>query len=391
MSTASTMAASPGLQRLRPELLLNIATRLVGDSKDVHHSRHLYNLALVCRQLTRIAREAMCINPILESKKVRAMLRSLFVHPELAVKIKTLTIETAQIERDEHQSTNLDWDLWGQCERHIESLPALPFVMNKLKEWLDSGAFITQLLRTLLPTVLPNIKQLYLGGALLKNLPCVQALISNKEFFIDAALDWKPDAEPKWEHEWLLLNMGPKLTALELPVDMWRCHNMYVRMKAPELTRLPRTFPNLRFLSVSYMAIVHIIDVLLVEVGLQSLETLVLTTVVCNCFVESVIPLLLNKYHLPSLLPRLSSVMLYHRSVETHESLYRPIVDEHSVEQLARIGIHVSEYIPECCLRFGDEYHHPWKYTTNELDARQTERHIEYEDYVEPRAWHCRE
>jgi hypothetical protein len=391
MSTTSTMATSTGLLRLPPELLLNVATHLVGDAKDVHHARHLLSLALVCRQLTPVAREALCVNPILESKKVRSMLRFLFIHPELAVKIKTLTIETTQIERDEHQTTNLDWDLWRQCERHIESLPALPFVKNKLKKWLDSGAFITQLLLTLLPTVLPNINQLYLGGALLHNLPCVQALISNKEFFLDAGLEWGPVAEPKWEHEWLLLNMGPKLTALELPVDMWRCHNIYARMKAPELTRLPRTFPNLRFLSVSYVAMMHIIDVLLVEVGLQSLETLVLTTAACNCFVKSVIPLLLNKQHHPSLLPRLSSVMLYHRSVKTHESLYRPIVDEHSVEQLARIGIQLSEYIPECCLRFGDEYHHSWKYTTNELDARQTERHIEYEDYEEPRAWHCRE
>ena len=316
------------------------------------------------------------------------MLRFLFVHPELAVKIKTLTIET-EMEGDEYQSTNLDWDLWRQCERHIESLPALPFVRNKLKGWLSNGTFIPQLLLTLLPTVLPNIKQLYSGGAMLNYLPCVQVLIFDKGFFNKAALNWQPGAEPEWELEWLLLNMGPKLTALELPVDMRRCHDMYVRMKAPRLTRLPRIFPNLRFLSVPYVAILPIVDVLLKEMGLQSLETLVLTTVLCNCFVDSIMPLLLNKQQHPSLLPRLSSVMLYHRSAEIQEYFCGSTVDQHSVEQLARIGIQVSEYIPECCLRFGDEYHHPWKYTTNELDARQTERHIEYEKFVEPRVWRC--
>ena len=386
------MAASPGLLQLPPELLLNIAIRLVGDPKDIHNARHLFNLALSCRKLAPIAREALCVNPILESRKVRAMLRFLFVHPELAVKIKTLTIETTEMEGHEYQSTNLDWDLWRQCERHIESLPALPFVRNKLKGWLDSGTFIPQLLLTLLPTVLPNIKQLYFGGAMLNYLPCVQVLISNKGFFNEAALNWQPSTEPKWELEWLLLNMGPKLTALELPVDMWRCHvvyDFYVNVKAPQLTRLPSIFPNLRFLSVPYVAIMPIVDVLLKEMGLQSLETLVLTTVLCNCFVDSIMPLLLNKQQHPSLLPRLSSVMLYHRSVATQEHWCGPIMDEHSVEQLARIGIQVSEYMPQCCLRFGDEYHHPWKYTTDELDAWQIERHIEYEDFVELRVWGC--
>ena len=96
ISTISTMAASSGLLRLPPELLPNIAAQVVDSQKDIHHARHLLNLALTCRELAPVAREALCINTMLELRKIGAMLRFLFIHPELLVKIKTLTIETTK-------------------------------------------------------------------------------------------------------------------------------------------------------------------------------------------------------------------------------------------------------------------------------------------------------
>lgn len=378
MSTTSTMAASPGLLQLPPELLLNIATRLVGDPKDIHHARHLLSLALVCRQLAPVAREALCVNPILESRKVHTMLRLLFIHPELAVKIKTLTIET-EMEGDEYQSTNLDRDLWRQCERHIQSLPALPFVRNNLKKWLDSGYFITRLLLTLLPTVLPNINQLYLGGAVLNNLPWVQNLVANKSFFgvynFHTSLNWPPSAESDSDLVWVLHDIGPKLTALELPVDMWRYQDMWRMMKTPRFDELPTVFPKLRWLGVPHIAILPIMNMLRKEDGLRSLETLVLTDVFCICSVKTLTTLLLEKEQNPSLLPQLSEVKLYYRS---EKNSINCVGDPGAVlfpKQLTHVGIQVYEYIPGCCLRVGDEYHHPWKYTKSEMDARQDERH----------------
>ena len=378
MSTTSTMASSRGLLQLPSELLLNVAAHLVGDDKDIHRARHLLSLALVCRQLAPVAREALCVNPILETKRVAAMLRFLFAHPELAAKVKTLTIENAESGngRPHEPIIHLDQDLRRQCKRHIESLPVLPLVRNKLKSWLDRSISIVQLLLTLLPTVLPNIDQLYLGGTVLNTLPCVQALIANKIYPRDIAIS-RP-LESDLELALVVQDIAPKLTALELPVNMWRWDHYRHEIEAPRLVQLPTVFSRLRWLSVPHMAILPIIDTLRKEGGLQSLKTLVLTDVFCACPAKKFTTMLLEKEHNPSLLPRLSEVKLYHRSEKFSKQCVGDPGDEHSPQQLARVGIQVYEYIPRCCLRIGDEYHHPWKYTKSEIDARQDERHRKF-------------
>jgi hypothetical protein len=181
---------------------------------------------------------------------------------------------------------------------------------------------------------------------------------------------------PNAASTWVLHDIRHKLTALELPVNIGYHSDDDFEIKVPQLDQLPRDFPNLCLLSIPYMAFGPIVDTLSEKDRLQSLEILVLTNVLCGCSVETLTTLLLKKDQKPSFLPRLSELKLYHRAEKYFKQSFGGTIDQRLPGHLARVGIQVHEYIPGCCLRIGDEYHHPRKYTKSEIDARQDKRHI---------------
>jgi hypothetical protein len=168
---------------------------------------------------------------------------------------------------------------------------------------------------------------------------------------------------------WVVSLINCKLTALELPVNLCRTPEANVWMPL-SISQLPNYFPNLRWLSIPHMTATEITKILCSDVVSPILETLVLTDARCNCF-EQFSGGLLDKDEETAMFPQLKNIALYHRHPEAH-------ADESVIIKLASVGIEVSEYVPNCCLRSGDEFYHPWKYTPAEINALETNRHAGY-------------
>jgi hypothetical protein len=56
-----------------------------------------------------------------------------------------------------------------------------------------------------------------------------------------------------------------------------------------------------------------------------------------------------------------------------------PGTDPDIIANLVNAGIEVREYDPDCCLRSGDEFYHPRKYTPDEIGKLEESRHRAYE------------
>lgn len=379
------MGSSPGLLGLPTELQLHIATYLVGDGKrDGSNdclSRILLNLALTCQQLASVARDSLCSAPVLQSSKVDLLLCFLFKYPDLTKKIKHLTIETKETRKDKAYPVHiaqLEPDVLSHCKRHVRTLPIRKYVQDNMIASLKSNHFEDHgILLGVLLTMLPQLKRLYLGGSILLNFLLFRDMIPDES----EDTDWrKPDWAKGPDLTWILALIGPKLTALELPIDLRRTPeaNIWTPLS---ISKLPKYFPNLCWLSIPHMAATEITKTSCLDVIPPRLGTLILTDARCNCF-QQFSRGLLNEETQASLFPKLSKIELYHRypSVGT---------DEHIVDTLADAGIEVFEYDPECCLRSGDEFYHPWKYTPAEIGALENSRHAEYETEWDRAALQC--
>ncbi|KAF2631476.1 hypothetical protein BU25DRAFT_418270 [Macroventuria anomochaeta] len=374
------MVTQSGLLGLPAELQMQITAHLVGDAKNVHHVPRLLNLALTCRHLARVAHEALCLAPVLQSSKVHLLLRYLFKYPELAKKIKNLTIETKETRKDKAYPVHiahLEPDMLGHCKRHVRTLPVQKYIQDNMIASLKSERFEDHgILLGLLLTMLPQLEQLYLGSSILLNFPLFRNMIPN-----ETDTDWtKPDWADGPDLTWVMSLIGPKLTSLELPIDLRRTPEANIWMPL-SISQLPKYFPNLRWLSIPHMAATEITKTSCSDIIPPHLETLVLTDARCNCF-KSFSEGLVDHGDQIALFPRLSKIALYHRYPVTP-------TDEAATKALADVGIKVFEYIPDCCLRSGDEFYHPWKYTPAEIGALEDCRHTEYATEWDRAALQC--
>lgn len=383
------MSSSSGLLNLPTELQLQIAVYLVGDgkrnSKDDRTVRGLLNTALTCQQLASIAREALCTAPVLQSSKVDVLLAFLLKYPDLAQKIKHLTIETPETRKQESYPvliSHLAPDVLTHCKRHVRRLPIPKPLRNQMIALLKAPRFETHsTLLALLLTLLPHLERLYLGGSILLNFPLFAPLIPNEPNDTDYH---KPDWAPGPDLSWVLWLVGPRLTHLELPVDLRRSAEANVWTPL-SIVGLPAHFPRLEWLSIPHMAATEITKTSAGDVVSPLLRTLVLTDARCDCFEQFSRGLVREGGREEGggiLFPKLERVELYHRYPS-------PGTDAVVVDMLRNAGIEVFEYDPDCCLRSGDEFYHPWKYTPGEITGLEKSRHWGYETEWEKAALQC--
>ena len=377
VSKHSRMAQRHGLLSLPAELQLQIAAYLIGDFKDSHRTNDILSAALVCRQLASVAREALCLALVLQSSKVHMLLRFLFKYPDLAKKIKSLTIETRETRKDKVSPVlipHLESNTLSHCKRHIRALPIQRYAQDntiallKVDRFEDHGILLCVLL-----TMLPQLEKLYLGGSILLNFPLFRNMIPNEPSDV-----WKKDWTMGLDMSWVVTLIGPKLVALELPIDLRR--NPEDSFWWPlSIYQIPKYFPNLRWLSLPHMVATEVTETTCLDIIPRGLETLILADARCHCFEKFSEGLVDGDM---VLFPRLSKIALYHR--------YQVVpTDEAVTKALADIGIEVLDYIPDCCLRSGDEFYHPWKYTPAELDALAHNRHTGYATEWKRAGWQC--
>jgi hypothetical protein len=380
------MGSSISLLSLPVELQLQIAVYLVGDGKrdgkNDRPVRSLLNTALTCQQLASVVRQVLCTAPILQSSKVDILIAFLFKYPDLTNKIKHLTIET-------RETTNIDKAypahishlspcVLSACKRHVRHLPIRKYTEDQLIGLLKAPRFEDHsVLLALLLTMLPSLRHLYLGGSILLNLPFLRPMIPNEP----DDTDWrKPDWTSGPDLSWVLDLIGPRLTHLELPVDLRRNPeaNMWTALS---IVALPSYFPRLEWLSIPHMAATEITKTSARDVVPPRLHTLILTDARCNCF-EAFSRGLVHSETSDPVFPKLKRIEMYHRYPS-------PSADVDVLEKLRNAGIEVFEYVPDCCLRSGDEFYHPWKYTPDEIRGLEESRHKEYETEWEKAALQC--
>ena len=380
------MSTSPGLLSLPTELQLQIAVYLVGDGKrdgkNDRPVRSLLNTALTCQQLASVVREALCTSPVLQSSKVDILIAFLFKYPDLIPKIKHLTIETRETTNKDKaypvHISHLSPCVLSACKRHIRHLPVRKYIQDQLIALLKAPRFEDHsVLLALLLTMLPSLTHLYLGGSILQNFPILRTMIPNEP----DNTDWrKPDWASGPDLTWVINLVGQRLTHLELPVDLRR--NPEANAWTPlSIVALPSYFPRLEWLSIPHMAATEITKTACADVVPPQLHTLILTDARCNCF-EQFSRGLTKEKNGESLFPSLKRIEMYHRYPS-------PGTDVDVIEKLANAGIEVFEYDPDCCLRSGDEFYHPWKYTLEEIGELEGSRHKAYETEWEKAALQC--
>ncbi|KAJ4383684.1 hypothetical protein N0V86_001739 [Didymella sp. IMI 355093] len=385
------MDSTPSLLSLPTEVQLQIATHLVGDGK--RRSKHdgknhcpvqdLLNTALTCQQLALVGREALCSAPVLQSSKADVLISFLSKYPNLTKKIKCLTIETKETRKDKAYPVHiahLDLDVLKYCKRHVRRLPIRKYVQDSMIASLKAHRFEDHsVLLGLLLTMLPQLTRLYLGGSILLNFPLFRSMMPNEP----EDTDWrKPDWAAGPDQTWILPLIGPQLTHLELPIDLRRSAeaNIWTPLS---IRNLPYSFPRLQWLSIPHMAATEITQTHAEDVVPRSLHTLILTDARCTCFGAFSRGLVPDEPSpSPPIFPHLRRIELYYRYPS-------PGTDPSVIAKLARADIAVSEYIPACCLRSGDEFYHPWKYTAGEIGALEESRHEAYATEWDRAALQC--
>jgi hypothetical protein len=371
----SRMRSSPGLLSLPTELQLQIAVYVVGDGKRGSNNdrsvRSLLNTALTCQQLASVVREALCTAPTLQSSKANILIAFLFKYPNLTNKIKHLTIETQETRKDKAYPvhiSHLSPSLLSVCKRHVRHLPIRKYTQDSMIALLKAPRFEDHsILLALLLTMLPSLTHLHLGGSILLNFPFLRTMIPNEP----EDTDWrKPDWANGPDLTWVLDLIGPGLTHLELPIDLRR--NPEANIWTPlSIVALPSYFPQLQWLSIPHMAATEITKTHCADVVPPRLHTLILTDARCNCF-EQFSQGLVDEDSASSLFPALKCIEMYHRYPS-------PGTDPDIIANLVNAGIEVREYDPDCCLRSGDEFYHPRKYTPDEIGKLEESRHRAYE------------
>ncbi|KAF3032977.1 hypothetical protein E8E12_002726 [Didymella heteroderae] len=373
------------LGRAKARIPINAGIEPIGDGKrdgkNDYSVRSLLDTALTCQRLASVAREALCTAPVLQSGKVDLLIAFLFKYPDLMKKIKCVTIETQETRKDNAyplHMAHLDPDVLSHCKRHVRHLPIRKCIQDGMIALLKAPRFeCHSILLGLLLTMLPKLEHLYLGGSILLNFPLFRAMIPNEP----EDTEWhKPDWAAGPDLTWMLSLIGPRLTHLELPIDLRR--NPEANIWTPlSIAALPSYFPRLQWLSMPHMAATEITKTSAADVVPPLLHTLILTDARCDCFAAFSRGLVREESSTP-VFPELRKIALYHRYPS-------PGADADVVDKLAQAGIDLREYDPNCCLRSGDEFYHPWKYTPDEIGALEESRHRAYETEWQKAALQC--
>jgi hypothetical protein len=150
------------------------------------------SLAVTCKRLSAIVRYALFQEPVLRSSKVNVFLELLFMYPTLRTKIKGLTIETKEIQGEEFLPDTIPGlkpQLLRDCIREVENLPINPAVKSWWVADLRAEKFFMHgTMLTLLLAMVSGIKELYLGGSILINLPLFRGLLSIMDAKVDLEL-----------------------------------------------------------------------------------------------------------------------------------------------------------------------------------------------------------
>jgi hypothetical protein len=384
-SSTLQMSCASGLLTLSCELQLYIAQCLVGDvrrdSSDDRTVCSLSSLALTCTQTASIARETLCVAPVVRSSKADVLISFLFKYPDLREKIECLTIETKETRTGNAYPApiaHLDPVVLSQTKRHVRELRIRKYDQDCMIASLKSSRFEDHsILLGLLLTMLPRLSRLYLGGSILLNFPFLRNVVPNEP----SDTDWpKPDWAAGPDLTWISRLIAPRLTALELPIDLRRNREEHIWTPL-SVSQLPGFFPRLQWLSIPHMAATEITRTSAADVIPASLHTLILTDVRCNCFEQFSRGLFCADSSASRFLG-LKKIALYHRYPS-------PGTDREIVSKLEDAGIEVLECIPDCCLRSGDEFYHPWKYSPDEIGRLENGRHEKYSTAWDRAALQC--
>jgi hypothetical protein len=219
-STPPVTALHSTLLKLPNETLLQISQYLPNSVKHSDPQADLVNLMSTCKRLVPLAREALFYAPILDSSKVDHFLATLFKYPVLPSKMHSLTIETKKIRGaciGPNPIPALDAALLSKAISHIGTLNIDQNTKQQLTKWLNTGNEFDgpQTLLVLLLTMLPNLRELYLGGSILYNFPLQPLLTpsSAPSHIFDKISSHNASLST------LLSLFSRKITVLELPND----------------------------------------------------------------------------------------------------------------------------------------------------------------------------
>lgn len=402
----------PTMLQLPDEILLQITLNLSESVKQPDPQRNLMNLALTCKQLAPLAREALCHAPIVQSSNVLPLLRTLFAYPALRSKARSLTIETKETRSEHtmpHPLPKLDSHMLRHCTLTIRSLP---FVDGETKDWWIAdlkasffqfpGPFIC-----LLITMLPRVQELYLGGSVLFNLPLFRAMLPALDN--TSATSTVTNSHPQFQirrrrglfggsvspvirriSNWDLPNLspimtsllGPRLTHLELPNDM-RLSPDDAPRHIEAIVDIATTFPHLIFLSIPAGAVWHYRPDAIIP---QTLQHLVLTDVQSihqvGDWEDDLAMMKLGQAPPDHLRRRTSPAQTFFPNLSKLEVFYRLRERPASASfygLMAEAGITYKEHIPEHCFIGGREFWHPWLFAgEGELERAEGRMHDEY-------------
>jgi hypothetical protein len=360
----------PSLLKLPDELLLQIALCLRGHMSQPDPQRDMRSLAATCQQLTTVARDALFHAPILRSSKVDLFLDLLFAYPTLRNKIKSLTIETKEARGQEilpQTISGLKSHLLLDCIYEVEQLP----IALETKEWWVADLQVTRFpthgtLLTLLLAMLPCMKELYLGGSMLLNFPLFRDLLptlDDKEYLEDLG---SVGVYSNWDNPNLTCitaMLGYKLTVLELP-NHFRLITETPWWFSEDVQSISQYFPNLQWLSLPFEAVEQDEDCRTILP--YTLQELVFTDG------EGSTSWLLQVCRLkPTHFPSLRRISVYYRIRDSASKVTL-------FESLDAVEVEYFEHMPECCLRSGDAFFHPWCYTAAELKVSMAATHEAY-------------
>ncbi|KAF1848622.1 uncharacterized protein K460DRAFT_364617 [Cucurbitaria berberidis CBS 394.84] len=360
------------LLKLPNEILLQIALNLSGSVKQPDPQADLLSFALTCKQLAPLARESLCHAPILQSRKIHMLLKSLYTYPNLRTKTRSLTIETRESRGLQELPTPLPGLepglLWQSiCEIHTLSID------KETQEWWIADLKATSFtfpgpLLCLLIALLPHLKELYLGGSSLCNFPLFRNMLPALDDINGLQIPFLLTQISNWDHPNLscVMNMlSSRLTVLELPND-FRISTNANAWQVAEARGIPTYFPELRRLILPSNAVV---SKPCQEIIPSKLESLVLTDARVPEIDAWLTSVARSK---KQLFPCLRKVALYYR--------YKaPPAPQPFLQSIAAAGLDYSEYRPSCCLRIVDAFWHPWMYTADEIDASVQTMHDDFQ------------
>jgi hypothetical protein len=214
-----------GIDDLPDELLLNIGAALTG----LNRNRDLANLALVSQKWRSIAQEWLLKKPRFNITYIDQYMWELSHRPELLGQVKDLEIwstSEGRIQLDEDGRPKREYtkipapDGWdrhfkAKCKPVIEKFA--PGILDQYRWRRALEEDVVPALFGVLVCMLPNLKELKLGGGWLMDFPIFSTMLSHE---VQNSHLHSPYG---WQHEFLagaLAHIAPRLEVLEVAADM---------------------------------------------------------------------------------------------------------------------------------------------------------------------------